>query len=279
MNLDSPGRIRLDPRNPQRLYVIDGVNGSTNGFWRSLDGGETWEIPQGFKDAVGQPDIGIYDAYHVEPDPTDFNHLLVTFHNPWSGYDLASGVLESHDGGDHWIAHPPTPDFKGGYGYDVFFLFDPTTGIGNSQTWLFTAQGGGYFRTTDSGLNWTKVSDRVMAHGGAQLIYTKSKLLYVTTVIGLMKSDDNGETFTDILPTGNTFNQFLALASDGTNLYTAPSTGGPLLTARLDNDSQWTTYNGQTFPAAGPYELHYDAANRILYSANASGHLFALKLK
>src|SRR5262249_260647 len=35
-NLDSPARVRVDPRNSKHLYVVDGVNGGTQGFWRSV---------------------------------------------------------------------------------------------------------------------------------------------------------------------------------------------------------------------------------------------------
>ena len=28
---------------------------------------------------------GSFDVYHVEPDPTDFNHVLVSFHSGWKG--------------------------------------------------------------------------------------------------------------------------------------------------------------------------------------------------
>jgi len=30
-------------------------------------------------------------------------------------------------------------------------------GLGNKNTWLFTAQAGGFFRTTDAGASWTQV--------------------------------------------------------------------------------------------------------------------------
>jgi photosystem II stability/assembly factor-like uncharacterized protein len=279
VSLDSSARVRVNPKDPNDLYVIDGVNGSTHGFWRSTDAGKTWDVPQGFKDLAYSKDINCDDSYDVEPDPADFKHVLVTFHNPWAAYDYASGVFESTDGGDSWIAHPPEAAWKGGYGYNAFFLHEPSQGIGNAQTWLFTSQSGGYFRTTDSGGTWTQVSDQGQAHGGAQHLYTKAGVLYVTTRTGLVKSTDNGASFSVVLPTGNTFSQFLGLGSDGEHLYAAGSTGGDLLTASLSDDSKWTKYGSVTFPSAGPYEMNFDSAHGILYSANANGGLWALKLQ
>ncbi|HEV8247100.1 MAG TPA: hypothetical protein VGP93_15085, partial [Polyangiaceae bacterium] len=154
VELDSPARARIDPNDPLHLYVVDGVNGSTMGFWRTRDGGKTWEIPDGFKTVASSPEINLFDAYDDSADPADFNHVLVTFHNPWAAFNGASGVLESFDGGDNWVVHEPEPEWAGAYGYDVFFLYQPELEIGDSQTWLFGTQGNGYWRTTDSGTSW-----------------------------------------------------------------------------------------------------------------------------
>jgi photosystem II stability/assembly factor-like uncharacterized protein len=278
VQLDSPARVRVDPEDPNNLYVIDGVNGGTHGFWRSTDGGENWEMPQGFKDAAYASDINCDDGYDIEPDPTDFKHALMTFHSPWASYDGASGVFETTDSGDSWTAHEPLVAWKGGYGYNAFFLYEPTLDIGDSATWLFTSQAGGYYRTTDSGGNWEKVSDEGQAHGGAQHYYSPDGVLYVTTTHGLVKSTNNGESFATLLPTGNTFSQFLGVTGDGTRLFTGASIGGGLLSADLDDDSSWSNYESVTFTGDGPYEMNFDAAHGILYSADAAGQLWAMKL-
>jgi photosystem II stability/assembly factor-like uncharacterized protein len=280
MDLDSPARVRIDPKNPQRLYVVDGVNGGTMGFWRSTDGGDTWERPKGFEEAASAPDINVFDLYQAEPNPVDFDHVLVTFHSPWSGHGLASGVLESFDGGDSWVAHSPLPEWAGGYGYSVFFLYDPANGIGDASTWLFGTQNAGYFRTTDAGTSWALVADVPQAHGGAQLYRAPNGTLYVTTIAGLIKSTDNGESFSEVLPLGNPFNQFLGVTGDGERLYTGSmSVGADIRTALLDDDESWSIYEDVVFPSDGIYEVRVDEAHHILYCANAAGGLWGLRLK
>jgi hypothetical protein len=275
VNLDSSARVRVDPRNSLHLYVVDGVNGKTNGFWRSLDGGKTWAIPDGFKTAADS--VHLYDAYDVTPDPADFNHVLVTFHNPWQGtVDGASGIFESFDGGDSFTIHQPDPGWAWAYGYDVFFLYEPTLGLGDSKTWLFGTQGKGYWRTTNSGQSWTQVTTNNMQHGGGQIYYTASGVLYASGSPDVMRSTNNGVTWTTLTP--HPFTGYFAIMGDGTNLYTGGASGGPFYTAKESADTTWTDYSQQTFKS-GPYEMAFDARHGILYSGNAAGGLWALKVR
>lgn len=276
VSLDSPARVKVDPKDSKNMYVVDGVNGMTQGLWRTKDGGMTWEIPDGFKTTADSPDLKLRDAYSVDADPLDFRHLLVTFHNPWAAYNGASGVLESMDGGDHWIVHPPEATWAYAYGYDIFFLSNPALGLGNGQTWLLGSQGKGYWRTTDSGAHWTQVSDANMTHGGAQIYYTKKGVLYVSSDVDLIKSTNNGETFTHIpFSPVSGYAHLLSIFGDGTRLY-AGGSGGPIFSALETDDTTWTAVNVQTFTAQ-PYQMAFDSKNKILYSANATGGLWALQ--
>ncbi len=175
-HLDEPLHIAVNPDDSKHLYCVDGVRGNTLGFWVSKDGGENWAMPDGFKKATGKP-VGTRDLYSLAVDPTDFKHVLVTFHSPWAD-GKNCGVLESQDGGNSWTAHAPPPTLKGGYGMAVFFLFDPAKKIGNRDTWLFTAQQGGFFKTTDGGKTWANVYKHSMTHGGNQLYRSKNGTLY-----------------------------------------------------------------------------------------------------
>ena len=177
--LDGCINVRVDPANPQHLYSGDGVGSASDGFWVSNDGGNSWTMPEGFKTAANT--VKDYDVYHVEPDPSDFNHVLVTFHYYWQGGNWTgalAGVFESFDGGSKWTIHQPgNPGWDGAGGYDVYFLYNPKLGIGDSKTWLYGTQGKGHWRTTNSGETWTKVTDVSMEHGGGQLYYTQQGVL------------------------------------------------------------------------------------------------------
>jgi len=276
--LETVINLRVDPKNPKHLYAVDGVTGSTNGFWVSNDGGDTWAIPDGFR-ALAQTDL-IFDSYHVEPDPTDFNHILVTFHNPWKAakYNGNSGIIESTDGGTTWIVHPPiNPSWAGGY--DAFFLYDPALGIGNKNTWLFGTQGQGYWRTTDAGQTWTKVSDVNMDHGGGTLYYTKEGVLYASGAPKLLKSTDNGATWTQLTP--YQFTAFLSVIGDGNLIYAAGHFGGKIMTSKETDGLTWTAYGNDPaeFSTSGPFEMRFDASNGIVYSAHTGAGIWALKVK
>jgi hypothetical protein len=132
--LDSPFRIEVDPGNPRRIYATDLAPGGsqTIGFWISQDGGSTWTMPKGLKDAcitVGAPT----DISGLSIDPTDFNHVLISFHYWWSNsVGSASGFMESNDGGATWTIHYPNSGMDGGASRCITFLYNPALGIGDA---------------------------------------------------------------------------------------------------------------------------------------------------
>lgn len=276
-NLDEPIHVVVDPHDSDHLYCVDGVRGSTQGFWVSTDGGKTWTLPPGFDAATRKP-VGTRDLYSIAVDPKDFRHVLVSFHSPWSDSDNC-GVLESKDGGRTWIAHQPPPGSAKGYGMAVFFLYDPATGRGDKDTWLFTAQAGGFFRATDAGATWTQVYKRQMTHGGNQLYRTRTGTLYAGAYQYPVRSTDNGASWQP-LTKGLVYSWYMGICGDGDRLFTACTNAKqPFFTSPEDDGLTWTPYRGgaQTFSAA-PFEMHYDSTNHILYSASWSEGLLALKV-
>jgi photosystem II stability/assembly factor-like uncharacterized protein len=275
--LDEPIHITVDPRNSNHLYCVDGVRGSTEGFWVSNDAGNTWTMPQGFQTTTNTA-AGNSDLYSLAVDPTDFNHVLVSYHYPWKDTNNA-GVLESKDGGTSWIVHQPPAGSLGGYGMDVFFLYNPATHQGDANTWLFTAQAGGFFRTTDAGANWTLVNPNQMTHGGDQLYRTSSGVLYAGGYQYPYRSTDNGVSWQQISNRGLPYSWYMGICGDGTNLFTSPSASGqPFYVSPENNGLAWTAYNGgaQTF-SSEPFEMAYDSTNHIMYSASWGAGLLALR--
>ena len=209
-------------------------------------------------------------------DPSDFKHVLLSFHSPWNWGDSnkGSGVLESKDGGDTWIPHGYPNQF--GYGTSVDFLYEPSLGIGDSGTWMVGEQGGGHYRTTDSGKTWTKVSSNGIFHGGGHIYYTKAGVLFASGAPQNMRSTDNGATWTLTGPGNST-----AVFGDGTLLYSAPALGNnPYFTSPETDGTTWTPYQGgaQKWNNGGPFEITFDSANGILYSSNWEMGAMAMKL-
>ncbi len=277
-NLDEPIHIAVDPHHSNHLYCVDGVRGNTQGFWISTDGGVSWTLPPGFA-AATQPPVGTRDLYSLAVDPTDFNHVLVSFHSPWSGSNNC-GVLESRDGGTTWVSHNPPAGSAKGYGMAVFFLYDPITKQGDKNTWLFTAQAGGFYRTTDAGSTWSQVYPLQMTHGGNQLYRAKNGVLYAGAYQYPVRSVDNGASWQP-LKQGLVYSWYMGICGDGKNLYTGcVNAHQPFFTSPEKDGVTWTAYgNGaQTF-SEEPFEMGYDAANHILYSASWSEGLLALKIR
>ncbi len=270
-HLDFPIRVRVDPEDPLHIYACDAVSGSQMGFWISDDGGENFAMPGGFSEWASE--FGTYDVYHLEPDPTDFDHVLLGFHSGWA--DGTSGVLETLDGGDSWIEHPVIAT---GAGSDVFFLFEPSLGIGSPDTWLFSTQDNGYWRTTDAGESWSQVSEVNMQHGGASIYYAPNGILYASSAQYILRSDDNGASFTHLDPETP---GYLTVTGDGEYLYTGRHGGSPVWRAPLDDDQTWSEFGPtpEVFYVSSPFEMVTDHDNHILYMAHTGQGVWARKLQ
>jgi hypothetical protein len=248
------------------------------GFFESFDAGDTIEIPQGFKDIGDTAGIYQWDVYDIDTDPTDFKHVLLSFHGAWgwtdTKWDTNSGVLESKDGGDTWIVHEPLAGW--GTGHAIHFLYDPETGQGDSNTWLLGTQGSaGMQRTTDAGATWTKVSDVGIQHGGGKIYYTAAGTLYATSGDKILKSTDNGETWKGVGDGGG----YNGIIGDGEKLYTAKCFGPTAIKTSLETDGEtWTDFNAQQF-SQGPFELGFDPDNRIVYASLWGAGVWALELE
>jgi hypothetical protein len=276
LDTNSPNHIRVDPLNPLNLYVSDGVAGGTQGFYRTTDGGVTWDHKTNMCDAVGiSSSCGLNDLYDVAADPTDFKHILISFHSPWSwgDYEAGAGILESTDAGDTWIPHEGS---GWGQGHSIHFLYRPDLGIGDANTWLLGIQdGGGRYRTTNAGETWSKVSDIGIVHGGSTVYYTQDGTLYSAGNPGMVKSTDNGATWQSIANSPSS----IGMTGDGEHLYGANLFGPtPMMTAPETDDDNWAPHEGGEF-SHGPFEFAFDSANRILYAANTGAGIWALKLE
>jgi len=248
----------VDPTNANVVYTVAGY-GSGQGIWKSTNGGVDWT--QMLPASVMQSATA--DIYAISIDPSDRNHLLVGSHSGWN-FGADAGVLESKDAGATWSLHPAQSAW--GKGHYVFFI--------TSTTWLLGTQDAGFWRTTNSGGNWTKVSNENLQHGGGQLYRASTGVLYTGALQSVLRSTDNGASWTRVGP--STSDGFNGIIGDGTYLYAQrantglASTGSqPYYISRESDGVTWTPQNNgaQTFPN-GPMNMVYDATNRIIYSSN-----------
>jgi len=109
--------------------------------------------------------------------------------------------------------------------------------------------------------------------------------LYAPATPYPVRSADNGITWQK-LTDGIGFAYYDAVWGDGNRLYTMRSGGltgkpynDPYLTSPESDGAKWAPYQGgvQKF-GNGPYTMHFDPINRILYSANWGAGFWALKV-
>jgi hypothetical protein len=142
---------------------------------------------------------------------------------------------------------------------------------------LFTAQEGGFFKTTDAGKSWSLVYRSQMTHGGNQIYRAKDGTLYSGGYQYPARSTDNGSSWQPIKQ-GLPYSWYMGICGDGQNIYTA-STGEkqPFFVSAESDGVTWKPMNDQKFSAV-PFEMALDPVNRILYSASWEEGLLAIKL-
>jgi hypothetical protein len=281
--LDSPGTIRVDPHDANHLYATQGVRGSTLGFWESTDGGQTWTQPPGF---VETEKTATNDVTTMVVDPSDFLHVLIGSHSPWNNAQSPAGILETKDGGQNFIQHPPVATWNGSATNGINFLYNPSLGIGSSQTWLYQTASDGVWLTKNGAATWTQVASFNDMHGGNNdLYYTKAGVIYAGGNNSMMRSTDQGASWSQIGP--STQDGYYQIMGDGNLLYAlAANTGqnttgaAPYITSPETDGTTWTPYMGgsQKF-SDGPFKMDFDPVNRIIYSANWDAGLWALKVQ
>ncbi len=272
--LDAPFKVRIDPANSLHMYATEMSPGGsvTQGFWVTQNGGAKWVRTKGFMDAVksakATTDVGHYDV-----DPTDFNHVIISSHYYWS--DGPSGILETKDGGNTFIVHPPaagmvTPSKS------VAFLYEPDLKIGSKDTWVVVEDMTSMYITRDAGATWKNVWDKGSPHGGViGHCWTKAGVFYTGGYQAPMRSFDAGATWEQV--PGSPYAYFTDVACDGNNLYISGQAGNFAWFSTPETDGTHWTKSAIT-PSYGASEIIFDPINRIIYSANNTAGIWALKV-
>ncbi len=129
-----------DPNDPNRIYL----GSRSGGFWKTIDGGNTWVNTTDFLFAAGVNTIAV--------SPNNPNHVLINVRNSKNG--VTHGIYESNDGGDTWNITNFNPENLswGGLGtYDSVYkiAYHPTI-----PDLVFIGSSEGLFRSTDNLNSW-----------------------------------------------------------------------------------------------------------------------------
>lgn len=261
------GRILVDPRNPQVVFVAAlghayGPN-EQRGVFRSTDGGKNWT-----KVLFKNVNTGAIDLAFKPGDPgTIYAALWQTRRPPWSVYPPSngpgSGLYVSRDEGNHWrqIQGGGFPVHPGRIGIAVapsrpnrvYALVDALRGAG------------GLYRSDDDGEHWTHVSrdPRIFKRGWYFCRLTvdprNANRVYVMNTI-MLRSDDGGNHFIALKgdPTGDDFHD-LWIDPTNTRRRILGTDQGALVT--IDGGKTWSSWYNQ--PTAQIYHVSTD--NRFPY--------------
>ncbi|HEX5438418.1 MAG TPA: glycosyl hydrolase [Gemmatimonadaceae bacterium] len=239
---ESIARVRVDPRNPDVVYVgafgrVWGPN-AERGVFKSTDGGKTWNKILYRNDSTGVSDLIL--------DPTNPDIIYAAFWQAWrqpwkmvSG-GAGSGIFKSTDAGAHWTELTHNPGLPKGIIGKIGITVSP---VNPQRVWaLVEADSGGVYRSDDGGATWTKTNDDHSLRQRAwyySRIYADPKdanTMYALNT-GFYRSTDGGKTFKSIrVPHGD--NHDLWIAPNDPNRMIESNDGGANVS--YDGGKSWT---------------------------------------
>jgi len=198
------GSLALDTGNPDVIYCGTGeANLSADshagvGLFRSMDGGDTWELLAASSDTGLPTRIGT-----IAVDPNDPGHIRLGGVSHGTGTD---GMWTSRDGGTTWIRE--TFATTGSYRcHDI--QFDPVRR--NVLYTAITARGvlSGIWRSEDGGQTWTHLlsglpDPTISGRGALAIAPSDTSVLYAqfadrqSGVLGVYRSGNGGDSWTNI---------------------------------------------------------------------------------
>ena len=153
----------------------------------------------------------------------------------WNATDQSQSIIQSEI--SNWSSVGPfTTNVKSGQGRVNTFIIDPN----NDSTYYVGAPSGGVWKSTDSGINWTPLSDHLPQIGvsGIAIDPNNSNIIYISTgdddardtySVGVLKSVDGGnswgKTGLDFSSTSATSNEIFIHPNNSDILWVSTNTG------------------------------------------------------
>ena len=263
-------RIRIDPEDPDRVYV--GVVGNpfapsdTRGLYRTLDGGESWQAILQFGYSAGPRITGIADLALDPSNPRVLYAAAWTVERkPWTirSGGGSDGLYKSTDGGDSWIA------LTGGAGSSSGLPRGPIgkigVAVGRTGERVYALieaepEEAGLYRSDDAGESWQKIEadvgraliTRSWYYTHLHIDPTDDNRIYVLNV-GSYVSSDSGHTFERIYPPHGDSHD-LWINPDHPEILAIANDGGVQIS--FDWGETFSTYHNQ--PTAEIYNITVD---------------------
>jgi photosystem II stability/assembly factor-like uncharacterized protein len=212
------GAIAVAPSDPNIIYVGSGEGlarpdlGVGDGMYKSTDAGKTWTHLPGLRNSQGIPALVV--------DPRDANKVFAAVLGHPYGASEERGIYLSTDGGQTWNKALNKNENVGGDDLEM----DPSNpDVVYATMWElrlgpwedaneYQGTGGGLFKSTDGGKNWTQLSNGlpkgvIQVH--VAVAPSESSRLYAAVAsargqtgqgseVGVYRSDDGGDSWQKI---------------------------------------------------------------------------------
>jgi len=216
--------VAVNPLNSNVLYV----GSPAGGFWKSVDGGSTWNTTTDLLSTLGVTDIAIV--------PNDTSIVFIATGDSDAQDTYSTGVMKSTDGGLTWNTtglNWTQSQFR----YISRLIINP-----NNVNTMLVGTSNGVMRSLDGGVTWTtpftvtEIRDLLYKPGDTSVVYTCS-------ASRVFRSTNGGAAFSAImsgLPTTGIGRIQLAVTANDSNYIYA------LLSASADNsfDGLYLSTNG-----------------------------------
>lgn len=209
-----PFGFALDPYVPDTLYISPRFGGQS--IWTSDNAGVHWTkiLSREVAMPIWNGDANIARVATLPDAP---RHIVATSVGGWTGHGDDSGVIEGRGdetGGWVWTAHPPAPGM--GNQQEIAVL--------DARTWFLVTglNGGSGWITRDAGASFQRIDDQGVIGDGFQLYRSPDGTLYRPAIGGLLRSTDEGASWTDVLA-GLGLGGARSVIGDGTRLWASSS--------------------------------------------------------
>jgi hypothetical protein len=253
----------VDPVEPNVVYTNSGYG--WNGLFKSLNGGVDWDPVW---PPPSQPELAKAFTYNfanvVAIDPSDHQHILLTFHESCLSPHPATCIAETLDAGSTWRLIDGQAGWNGNEGQVIFFLE-------SSKAWLWGSSSNGFWRTSDSGASWQAIPGMTTSHRqGSGLVRTTAGAFFVAGADGIWGSPDGVASTWKLAP--NTGPIVGGLVTDGSTMFSCTCYSANFCDAArylrsAESDGlKWTQIPSPKFNDGGT--LAYDKGHHLLFSSN-----------
>lgn len=238
------GRIEsfyVDPNNPDKIFL----GSRSGGFWKTLNGGDTWENTTDFLFASGVNTIAV--------SPENPNRILINVRNSHNG--TTHGIYESLDGGNTWAMTNFNPNNLnwGGLGTNNRInkiMYHPTI-----PNLVFVGTSEGLYRSVDNFESYVNIAVGNHPSGFNQNFDfiefhpTNENIIYTSTT-------DNDSKIYISANTGQSFNQSGEIINNNSNIKLSISAACEDCVFIGSSDGVWKSENlAETFELIGSPEI------------------------